>query len=558
MKKLLVLLIFSISLICKGGGIVSGTISGNASGGGSTAGAVTTNTIFVTTNPPTLFSPNFAKNGQLYLWLDSSTLAVSGTTITNWQDSYSSNTVTQASASLRPVVSLVNGVKVAHFDGANDQLLSPAFFDTTWTNWTMMIVCRNYGTSVGMVAAIQGTNSNVAGNGWFDYVTPHNNQGGGASLSSVSHNPSFTWFDAYDFKIHTVRFDGTNATFRANGIPYENTAAPMPILNGVLSLGDTVAGGFSGAVDIAAVVVWKGSLPDAELSAVESYLKSAYSGILRARPTLLFFGDSITAGPVGSSFTNAFPWQVVYQLANGNGSYSNYDVAIFGTPGRSLTSMFTNIDFLLPYINSVGGKSTVVLEGGVNDLNGESQTGQYVHDLAQATCLKIKSYGLKVIYSTPSASSGVMGAKETARQTALTLIDADWFNWCDGLARVGSSDVLGVTNNVTDTSIFSDGTHPTNNGVYLMTPIIANAITMPFQQPMSAKVTIANLATTCTFTFPHALTTTNYTATLSTDFSLGTLSYYVSAKTKTNCVFTFTGAVTGGGTGFSTVTSNGQ
>jgi lysophospholipase L1-like esterase len=176
---------------------------------------------------------------------------------------------------------------------------------------------------------------------------------------------------------------------------------------------------------------------------------------------LLALGDSITYG-----FGVTTPYTSLMTL---NNPYNIHNFGIDGYPMMSFTDAGQQAD---NWLSPKGQSNVIVLWACTNDLVIYSRTvTQCLTDMAGYAQARRRA-GWKVVVVSMLDRSGM----DSAVATFNTGLRAAWPTFADGLADVAANPLLGAAGASTNTTYFSDGTHPTNAGQALYLPIINAAV----------------------------------------------------------------------------------
>jgi|GEM_PF-6668968 len=198
--------------------------------------------------------------------------------------------------------------------------------------------------------------------------------------------------------------------------------------------------------------------------------------------TLLFHGDSITAGTNGSNFE---------QYVTTNTAYNKYAL---GFPGAlvqfnltpDLSRYFGNM------VNPNNPLSTLVVFGGTNDVCQYNLTVASTFNALQQYIRKAKQTWQKVFVATMLDRANCA----TVKNQYNALIRNGWqASGADSLIDLASDPHLGCDGCNTNATYFADGIHPTDLGYQLIGAYMSNAINAADTTPTQAQPTLVTSGT---------------------------------------------------------------
>lgn len=244
----------------------------------------------------TPFSPSQLPG--LVLWLDAGQgVTTVQSTVSVWADqSGRNNNATQPTATQRPslVPAVINGHPVVRFDGANTALQIADAASLQWgtDDYTIEIVgsWKNVGTSTAMLyaKAVYDTSPYPGALVWANMQDASTSTAlGAANESTAGYYVTGTMMNLNDgtARLYAARrYGGTNLEVRINGVSDKSVA--MPTARDVSATGNVAyIGGHPQSAtsviqaldgDIAEVIAVHGTLTPAQLTDLETYLKTKY------------------------------------------------------------------------------------------------------------------------------------------------------------------------------------------------------------------------------------------------------------------------------------------
>lgn len=199
----------------------------------------------------------------------------------------------------------------------------------------------------------------------------------------------------------------------------------------------------------------------AQRAAITAYCATKGITLTTVPKFVLFEGDSITSTTIGqfvpgamAALTNPVP-------------YRN-----FATPGNALTDIAGRAATDDAFANPARTRNVFWLLDGRNENYGSVPAATFVASL-KTFCQTRQSAGWRVVVATllPSTSSGY----NTWRNSVNALIRADT-SFYSALADFGADATMGADATASNTTYYSDGTHPTAAGGAILAPIATTAL----------------------------------------------------------------------------------
>lgn len=255
--------------------------------------------------------------------------------------------------------------------------------------------------------------------------------------------------------------DGTRVTGTLTG-----TQSTFNAANGKLLLPDWSGQPgnypYSGGT-LEALAMYSASLTDAQVTQIVTALRQSI--VTLRTPLIVFEGDSITAGSVGITVQQAYPYVCM------NGKLNPFlNNAVGGSIYADLTSRAAALD--ARYDPNRAGNYLCVMCG-FNDMSGSHNiSGTTTEANLRTYCLARKAAGWKVVVATLTASSESPGERDTFN----SLVRANWTGYADALADVAADSVMGCTGCQNNGTYYQDGVHPTAAGEALVAPYFTAAL----------------------------------------------------------------------------------
>jgi hypothetical protein len=278
------------------------------------------------------------------------------------------------------------------------------------------------------------------------------------------------------YHVVTLRYNGTTFDYwiddvrvLTNTVTLSSVTAADLFVN--LTNSTTLYGGnkFAGAI-----ALWNRALSDSEVRSAVSFQQARASSssitTSNASRILVTEGDSITGG-----FGYSYPY-----LFGPNASPALYgvDYAVSGSGIPTLNARAAQIDGIIPP-NATGRKFILSVLIGANDLStgysGPGGTGVsgWLADLGTYLDAR-RAAGWKVVLCTvlPQTAAGFNAARNTANTTLRTWVGTH----ADALADFAADPTMGPDSAASDTSLYADGTHPTNAGQVILESVFRPAV----------------------------------------------------------------------------------
>jgi lysophospholipase L1-like esterase len=259
-------------------------------------------------------------------------------------------------------------------------------------------------------------------------------------------------------------------------------AAPTTATSSGGYFGRIVTGGYFGRFHHGMIAFYNRVLSAGERSA----LKAAASGIFEASSTggvLMYTGDSILASSTATTLRNGIAHQITPLLAtspkefnlSGGGEQLVNDL-VGGSSGFAgdeggVLSRYTS------------DRRVVFVFKGTNDMGAGGRTSAQVYADLQAFCGSVRSNGGFVIVATllPRTSYGLSTLAEfTAFNNS---VRTNWATFADGFVDFANEASMGAAGAESNTTLYSDGLHPTAYGNSLLAAAAAPEINRVFALP---------------------------------------------------------------------------
>lgn len=423
------------------------------------------------------------------LWLDAgdsstryqdaalTTLALSDADpVGGWKDkSGNGNNALQSSALVRPALKLniVNGRSVLRWSGSH--LMQASGVATNRQAFTAFYVVRPANTTqTSMFGWFQ-----TSGIQLLQGTSPYNSYqyyDGSGVYTDVVDPPSTGGFQIYAFSARTAGSPRTQIRVngRADALKTQTSATASNLW----------LGGFSGTPqwvgDMAEVLIFSGSLTDAQIASVESYLAARYAIALTttawppaAANICLCDGNSLTYGTGASDAAHAYPSLLAANLG------ATWWTPNYGFTGQRTTAMTAQAPRQVdPKLGVSYAKHILVAWEVTNDLYfGASAATAYSNYVAY--CQARQAAGWQVVAATvlPRSDTSTPGTFEADRQTVNTNVRANWATFASVLADVAADTRLGDAGDQLDTTYYSaDRVHLKDAGYAVVEPIVRAAV----------------------------------------------------------------------------------
>lgn len=179
---------------------------------------------------------------------------------------------------------------------------------------------------------------------------------------------------------------------------------------------------------------------------------------------LVFAGNSITS----MRYSGGWPAFCLRAL-----SHAYPMPRVTGIAGQNIAGIQTNVATQIGNFYVTGGaKNIVTVLEGINSMNGGT-TPAAAYAQMVTLCQGLQAQGWKVVIGTTMPS---VTLNETNRNTYNALIVANWTTFADALADLAADTVMGQTGQYSNTTYYTDGTHPTSTGGKRLAGIFATAI----------------------------------------------------------------------------------
>lgn len=217
-----------------------------------------------------------------------------------------------------------------------------------------------------------------------------------------------------------------------------------------------------------AVLIFGATITAAQYALIEEALYLAADVSPQRRGRIVVDGTSIDEG-AGSTYFESWPRRMIPLLS---GSPEVYNVAIMGGTFASQTSALVQWSSI--YASTAPYNYLIVGTLGTNDL-AASSTAAETYTALQAYLAIVRAAGWRVILGTIPPRTNLTGSKETERQAYNTLLRANYrVLGCVGVIDFAADVTFGAPGANLDTTLYSDGTHPTDLGYAYMAQIAAN------------------------------------------------------------------------------------
>lgn len=246
--------------------------------------------------------------------------------------------------------------------------------------------------------------------------------------------------------------------------------------------GRNITAGYPGRFHHGFIAFYARVLSAGERSALKAASDSAF-GCLSTGGVLLYNGDSITASSTASTLRNGYAHQVTPSLAT-NPRQFNFagggEQLVNDLPGGS-SDFNANEALILSRYSSV--RRVVFVHKGTNDMGLGSRTAAQLYANLQTYCAAVRSGGGMVIVSTllPRTSYGTSSLGEFT--TFNTNVRTNWASFADGFVDFANNATMGAGGAAANTTLYSDGLHPTAYGNSLLAADAAPEINRVFALP---------------------------------------------------------------------------
>ena len=222
-------------------------------------------------------------------------------------------------------------------------------------------------------------------------------------------------------------------------------------------IGGSLAGaGYNGQQDMYAFVVYGSALSASDVALVQSGAKAAFRFGDNFTKQVVFDGDSITEGYGAPGLRN----YVNNTIPALNSKARAYNLGVFGqTFAAARDDGVARVDSL--YSASFSAKVLSAALGS-NDFAANS-SATAVRDIFIDYCATRRAKGFKIVAHTVLPRADYTGAQEAQRVGYNTWLRANYATYADALGDWAADAVLGPTSATADTSIYGDGTHPTES-----------------------------------------------------------------------------------------------
>lgn len=215
------------------------------------------------------------------------------------------------------------------------------------------------------------------------------------------------------------------------------------------------------------------ALSSSDRSTVKTALNYAFGTTLDT-PTarVLFVGDSITVGSAGTlsygfarRTQRALPNTVMCnQYAGAGNQVQNYVANYSTSQGKIILTTYTSTS------------PVVFLHMGTNDLTIGGRTAAQIYSDIQSYAALVKADGARIIISTLLPNSAWTAGQQTTRNDLNSSIRSGWASFADGLCDFANDAVMGPQAAASNTSLYSDGLHPTDTGHQYLSVLSTAAI----------------------------------------------------------------------------------
>lgn len=356
---------------------------------------------------------------------------------------------------------------------------------TTFSTITVVAIARKIAASSGYVAVFARPN---LGFNNFGINLERNNIasfsfGGDASWSNFTASSASGWdWNARGFQFFAHRYNGsTRSIFVNGGELFRSVSTAAAQTDQDLLFGTIGPGTYGSGWEYAAMALYNRALSDAEILQAQASLwaRLASNGISRgsAIRVLAAEGDSITAA------TTCYPYLFLANQSPKN-IFLNYALAGGGIAG--MNSRAAQLDAILPAATDrqAGAKYILTFLIGANDIGGGSGGASDVSDMATYAS-QLTTYiaarraagwtHIAVCTVLPRTLSGY-----NARRNILNTTIRSWAgSTVNAVIDFAADATMGPDAAAADTSLYSDGLHPTNAGQVLLEPIyraVVNAL----------------------------------------------------------------------------------
>lgn len=200
-------------------------------------------------------------------------------------------------------------------------------------------------------------------------------------------------------------------------------------------------------------------------------------------PNIVFVGDSLTAGALG---TNPYNFYISLPTYNGQ-SFTSSNI---GVPGFRTYQMLENATSLNAKYSRYSDLNIAVIWGGYNDFHA-GQSPAAVYSYLKEFAEHERKLGYKVIIATVISGVGV----DSQRNQLNALIRQNWPSFADGIADIAANPNLGTDGAYTnDTYYQPDQVHLTDAGYALVGSLVQPSI-MQLVANVNTSKTFVNVST---------------------------------------------------------------
>ena len=391
----------------------------------------------------------------LVSWLKADSIsAMDGSVITNWADSFNSNTMIGRAVYH---TNRLNGFPALSFDGTNQHFAGTNFL-VLGSNYTIFIVASKASTrSATELSLLNGSNPT-----YYAYrdVNFHHNFFTSSWQGANSGTGTAAVPDTKALAIESF-LSGTHGTFQfINGVCGGETGPASYSVSGRIVIGaqSPTSSFYDG--DIAEVLIYTNTLSSDDHSVVVKYLLQKYL----PGPHITFVGDSLTFGENAAS-SNSYPCQVM-SLIPPQKRFVGVNAENLGNQGESFYNPANQFLSRLHSANRTGNE-IVVFWYGANDLLLYDTNTIFTHFFD--ACQFLRNQGVKVVLvdNIPRGPNGGGGTNTWMSAQNLAAMERKaGTNMYDAFVDLTADPVLGTTNIWTNSLLMNirDQTHLTALG----------------------------------------------------------------------------------------------
>jgi peptidoglycan hydrolase-like protein with peptidoglycan-binding domain/lysophospholipase L1-like esterase len=347
--------------------------------------------------------------------------------------------------------------------------------DQTFTNITVQALVSKVAAGTGYQSILSKAQSYTALSAMTEQSTAPYSYFNGSGAVAPEQGSGLWVASGKGYHVITLRYDGTKFDYWVDDVRVlTNTVARSPVTAADLFVNLTNTTSLYGGNKFAgALALWNRALSDGEIRDAVSFQQTRASlssiSASNANRILVAEGDSITAA------FNAYPY--VFG-PNANPALYGVNYAVSGSTISSLNTRASAVDAVIPPSPSSRTFILSVLIGAnglSTDYSGPGGTGVsgWLADLATYLDAR-RAAGWKVVLCTvlPRTTPDFNAARNTANATIAT-----WGGvHADAICDFAADPTMGTDAAASNTTYYSDGTHPTATGQTVLEPIYRAAV----------------------------------------------------------------------------------